>query len=417
METFTKHDYLDSIKILTSQGKFYINLGLDRIKSILSLLGNPQDKLKVIHVAGTNGKGSTCAMLASVLSEAGYKTGLYTSPHLIEYTERVKIDGEDISREHFAELVLGIIELAESNNIHLTEFEILTALAFVYFNEQKVDFVVLETGLGGRLDATNVVNPLLSIITTIDFDHIDRLGDTIEKIAFEKAGIIKENIPVITLKDNNGFEIIQKIAVKNKSPLITSDYSANDKFELPLLGLWQSKNLSLVLKAVETLNKKFPIPEQQVKSGLKKVQWPGRLQYIEDKNMILDGAHNLSGAKLLREIIDYYFPDKKLIWIYSSLSTKDYRSIVRALFRENEVVICTRSKSLSAVSPNDLKNEITSLDINLKVLAVDDLKEALTLSSKYMKNVYINNKNLIVIAGSLYSIGEVLDILRNSDPG
>ena len=161
-----KADYEKAVSELASQGKFYINLGLDRIKSILNLLGNPQDKVKVIHVAGTNGKGSTCAMLASVLTQAGYKTGLYTSPHLVDYTERIKVNGQDIPKDDFAEKIFEILELAEKNNIHLTEFEILTALAFEYFQEKKADIAILETGLGGRLDATNVVKkPLVSIIT------------------------------------------------------------------------------------------------------------------------------------------------------------------------------------------------------------------------------------------------------------
>ena len=180
-------NYEEVIKNLTSKGKFYIDLGLDRIKAALKELGNPQDDLKFIHVAGTNGKGSTCAMLESILREAGYKTGLYTSPHIYEYTERIKVNGVEISKEDFARLY-------PKTEIHLTEFEILTIIAFRYFKEQNVEIVILETGMGGRLDATNVIKEnLCSIITQIDLDHTDRLGKTKDEIAFEKAGIIKSN--------------------------------------------------------------------------------------------------------------------------------------------------------------------------------------------------------------------------------
>ena len=186
------NNYNKAIDLLTSQGKFYINLGLDRISAVLELLGNPQDKLKCIHVAGTNGKGSVCAIISAVLSKAGMKTGLYTSPHIFEYTERIQINGFDISKEDFTKYIFEICEIADKNNIHLTEFEILTAVMFKYFADNDVDVVVLETGLGGRFDATNVIKSnLCSIITHIDLDHTERLGNTKSKIAFEKAGIIK----------------------------------------------------------------------------------------------------------------------------------------------------------------------------------------------------------------------------------
>ena len=181
------HTYNDVKNLLTSQGKFYINLGLERIEKVLGLLGNPQDKLKYFHVAGTNGKGSVCAILDAILREAGMKTGLYTSPHLFKYNERIKINGIDISDNELAELVFKICQIAEDNQIHLTEFEILTAVMFKYFEENNVDVVVLETGLGGRFDATNVIkNNLCAIITHIDLDHTERLGNTKDKIAFEK---------------------------------------------------------------------------------------------------------------------------------------------------------------------------------------------------------------------------------------
>ena len=200
-------NYNDAIKLLTSQGKFYINLGLDRMQQILNLLGNPQEGLKCIQVAGTNGKGSVCTMLDSILRTAGFKTGLYTSPHIFEYTERIKISGVDISKQDFSNYTKQITILANKNNIHLTEFEILTTIMFKYFADNNIDIAIIETGLGGRFDATNVISSnICSVITHIDLDHTDRLGDTKEKIAYEKAGIIKKDSIVIT---SEGYEAIK----------------------------------------------------------------------------------------------------------------------------------------------------------------------------------------------------------------
>ena len=197
----TDKNYLNTEKLLHSSGKFRIKLGLERISAILELCGNPQNNLQVIHVAGTNGKGSVCTLTAEILKQSGYKVGLYTSPHIFKYNERFKVNGEDISDEDFVQYVSYVENLGKEHNLDLSEFEILTATAFKYFYDKKVDFVVLETGLGGRFDATNVVEkPVITAITSISIDHKDRLGDTIEKIAFEKAGIIKENVKcVITL--------------------------------------------------------------------------------------------------------------------------------------------------------------------------------------------------------------------------
>lgn len=426
-ETEGLYTYDKALSILTSQGKFHIKLGLERISKLLDLLGNPQDNLRVIHIAGTNGKGSTCAMLASILTEAGYKTGLYTSPHLIDYTERIKINGQDILQKDFARLVFRIVNLANLHDIHVTEFEILTVLAFFYFNEHKVDFVVLETGLGGRLDATNIVKkPLISVITSIDIDHVDRLGNTIEQIAYEKAGIIKNNVPVITLKNNNGINIFANISEEKRSQLVLVDPSIykqenskiiieNDTYNLPLLGLWQIKNLSLVLKTVEVLNNQgFLIPSEKVKSGLEKVSWPGRLQYIKEKNLVLDGAHNLSGAKSLRESLDYYFPDKKIIWIYSSLNTKDYKSIIEVLFNPQDIVIFTKSRSQNAVDPNILKESYMLTNFTKKVYSISSLEKSISLAYLFAQNDCDSTSYLTIISGSFYIVGETLNILKNN---
>jgi len=417
--------YEKAVQILTSQGKFYINLGLERVKSLLELYNNPQDKIKCIHVSGTNGKGSTCAMLSSVLKESGYKTGLYTSPHLVDYTERVKINGEDISKEDFADLIFDVIKTAEQNNIHATEFEILTVLAFIYYQRESVDFAIIETGLGGRFDATNVIkNPLLSIITTIDLDHTDRLGDTTEKIAFEKAGIIKPNAPVITLKNNQGVEVIKEKASQVKSELILAEEVDNIK-ETNLKGAWQKKNLALVLKAVEILRQQgIIILETAVKKGFKNVSWPARFQYIEKFNLILDGAHNPNAAKLLRESLDTYYPDREKIWIYSSINTKNYEEVMEILFRHGDKVIFTQSNSGAAVSSEILKSKFLQKNKACKIYTTKNIQESVNIYLKLiteqsigMSFVLQNGKAALqkelplrigIMTGSLYSVGDFL---------
>jgi len=386
-------NYANAKALLTSQGKFHIKLGLERVQELLEYFDNPQDKIKCVHVAGTNGKGSTCAMLESILREAGYKTGLYTSPHIYEYTERIKINAQDIAQDEFAGLVFKVINTGEKLNIPATEFEILTVAAFVCFYEQGVEFAVVETGLGGRLDATNTIKkPELTIITSVDIDHADRLGSTIEQIANEKAGIIKENTPVITLKDNNGLEVVEKIAGERNAPLLLSEET---DMETNLMGLWQKKNAALAVKAAEVLE----IPGDAVKNGLKKVNWPARFQYIEDKNIIIDAAHNPAGARALRQSLDFYFPSQKRVFLFSCLSTKDYKEITNQLFRKEDTVILTKiSGSSAGLNPEMIKE---SLDCR-RVYTTADVNEAIEVFKKLDKKGSIR-----VIAGSIYAIGEI----------
>ena len=404
-------NYEQAKELLTSQGKFYINLGLERIQSILKLIGNPQEKIKIIHVAGTNGKGSVSSILANILKCAGYKTGLYTSPHLVEYTERIKINNIDISKEDFAAYIEKICTLAEKKNIHLTEFEILTAIAFKYFADNKVKIAVIETGLGGRFDATNVCKkPILSIITSISLDHTDRLGNTIEKIAFEKAGIIKPKSTIITEISNKGFKIIKNTAEEKKAKLIVATNYVNmnyengnnyvsiedKKCEFPLLGLYQKANLSIVLQAVEFLK----IKTEAVIEGLKTAKWPARLEFIKDKNLLIDGAHNPDAAKELRKSLDYYFNNQKRIFIYSTLNTKDYKEIAKILFNKDDEIYYYEFKNKNAISFEEYKNNTPQLR-NIKQFNKDQLKE------------FLLKPELKVVTGSLYMIGELYNELKS----
>lgn len=397
--------YEQAIELLTSQGKFYINLGLERIEKILKLLKNPQDKVKIIHIAGTNGKGSVCAILANILKCAGYKTGLYTSPHLVEYTERIKINGEDISKEDFAKYIELVCNLADKNKIELTEFEILTAAAFKYFADNKVKYAVIETGMGGRYDATNVCKkPFISIITPISLDHTDRLGDTIEKIAFEKAGIIKPKSIVITEISNKGFKVIKEISEKQKAKFyVVANYVEmnykNDtnyaviqdiKYEFPLLGQYQKGNLSLVIKALEHIK----VSKEALKEGLKTVKWGARLEYLKDKNIIIDGAHNPDAAKELKKSLDYYFPKQKRTYIYSTINTKDYKEVAKILFNEDDEIYFYEFNHKNAVTYNEYIQNVPFLK-NIQKIKYDEI------------NAILNKNGLKIVTGSLYMIGEL----------
>lgn len=381
-----EHDYDEAVKMLTSQGKFYINLGLERVAAVLEFFGNPQDNLKYFHVAGTNGKGSVCSIIASVLKEAGKKVGLYTSPHIFEYTERIKINGNDIDKSDFARLVFEGCDAAEKNEIHLTEFEILTVVMFKYFAERKVDVVVLETGLGGRFDATNVIkNNLCAVITHIDLDHTERLGNTKDEIAFEKAGIIKKGCPVVT---SEGYEAIRDRADECESLLLMVAPFENTE-NLALKGTFQQENLSLALAAVRLV---YPeIPEAVIQEGLKKVQHPCRFQLVR-KNLIVDGSHNPNGALALRESLDFYYPNMKRRFVFGCLKNKNYKKMMEILFQKNDEIYFYHFSNPNSASFDELQaacpfeaKEFTSLND----LAQDEHILTVVCGSFYMLNEII----------------------------
>jgi len=379
--------YEQAKELLTSQGKFYINLGLERIEKILELLGNPQDKLRCIHVAGTNGKGSVCAIIASIIKSSGKKVGLYSSPHIFKYTERIKINGQDISDEDFSKYVFNVCELSDKNGIKLTEFEILTAVMFKYFYDEGAEVVVLETGLGGRFDATNVIKSnLCSVITHIDLDHTDRLGYTKEKIAFEKAGIIKPNCPVVT---SEGYEVIKDKADENNSLLLMTAPFA-DITNLSLKGSYQQENLALALAAVKLV---FPnITQEVINEGLKNVQHPCRFQFAEDKMLLIDGAHNPNGILALKESLDMYFPDKKRRFVFGCLKTKDYKKMVEILFEPNDEIYFNHFNN-----PNSATFE--------------ELQSVCKYSAKPFKSLddfEISADTLTIVCGSFYMLNEII---------
>ncbi len=423
-------DYKEALSYLDGLSRFGSRPGLTTIQYLLYTIGNPERSLKIIHVAGTNGKGSTSSLIAKGLESLGYKVGLYTSPHLFSIRERIKINDKKITRESFSCLVTKILPYVEKvankeGCFHPTFFETLTAMAFWYFAENKVDFLVLETGMGGRFDATNVTYPLISVITHIARDHTNFLGSEIEKIAEEKCGIIKGGIPVISAKqEKNVKEIIEKFANYKGSPVYFSDNKIFDinlsidnttflyrdlennshKVELPLIGCYQAENAATAIHTIEVLNKHwdYNISISRFIKGLKKVNWPGRFQIIrKNPYIILDGAHNVDGVKRLVENIKILFPERKLTLLIGVLRDKEYDKIVEIFSPIAKKVITTTPKSDRALSPYALKEIFEKYGI-ADVIVIPPPLDAISYALEHLRET-----DILLVAGSLYLIGQI----------
>jgi len=370
-----------------------IKLGLDRVRAVMADLGDPQDKFKSILVAGTNGKGSVCAMLASILKEAGHKAGLFTSPHLYKWNERMKINGKDISTRDLKR-VTGEIEAA-IGKIGLTPFEIITCVAFKYFAEQKVDMVVLEVGMGGRLDATNVVTPLVSVITNVDYDHMEYLGDTLEKIAYEKAGIIKHQVPLVTAESKpEVLDVIRKICeqkgatlfIEPATKVLPAGRHGAVKNIATLIGPHQRLNEAVAIKVAELLG----INKTLIKKGLKKTKWPGRFQIVSRRPLIIvDGAHNEAGARALIAAIKEQRIKRPLTFVVGMQDYKDIEGFLNIISPLADHLILTKSTHPQAA-------ELGTLSVR------EALKEAKKL------------KDPIIVTGSLFVVAEALKGLTST---
>ncbi len=363
-------------------------------KALLKKLKNPEKELKCIHVAGTNGKGSVCAMLSSILTDAGYKVGMYTSPHLKKFNERIRINNKLITDKDIAKLYLKV----KPHITNQTFFEITTSMAFLYFNEKKVDFIVLETGLGGRLDSTNVIKPLISIITNVGMEHTEHLGNSIEKIAYEKAGIIKKNIPVVTAAEGIALAAIKKTSNKKNSPLIIIKKNKIKKIKLNLNGKFQITNAAIAEKTIDTLknNYNIKINKKNITNGLKNTKWPGRFQFI-NKNTLVDCAHNPDGFKLLvKELKNINY--NKLILVVGFSNDKDINSISKIIKNKASKTIITKSSNERAAEPKIIKKYF-----NKNAIIINNPKNAL----KYAKKAAAK-KDLILITGSIFLVGELI---------
>lgn len=426
--------YQEAMKYIMEVGNFGSNYGLERTYKLLELLDNPQDKLKIIHVAGTNGKGSTTAMITSMLKGAGYKVGMYTSPFLEEFEERIQINGENISKEKFAQLMTKIKyvvdKVIEDGYNHPTEFEIITVLMFLYFATEKVDFAVVEVGLGGRLDSTNVITPILSVITSISFDHTNLLGNTLEEIAREKAGIIKEGIPTLIYPQE---EIVERVLREKCEELGAKLYKINkddaklveiikkDKIyqlvkvklddeyavKLPLLGEHQILNLAVALKALEVIKDKAPkLNMESIVKSLATVRWNGRLEIMSDSPyVVIDGAHNIQGITQLDKNIKKYFEYKDMYLILGILADKDVEHMVK--------VITPKAKKVFTVTPNSMRAE-TAEELLEEVKKYNESCEAYNAYKNAFEDALklCKKDDLLLISGSLYMIGEMRGIIK-----
>jgi dihydrofolate synthase/folylpolyglutamate synthase len=398
--------YAEAIQFLYGLKIFGANFGLENTFKLAALAGNPQEKLRFIHVAGTNGKGSTCAMLEGIYRAAGLRTGLFTSPHLVSFRERIQVNRQLIPENEVARLVEELRAANRENEATLFEFAAVMALKF--FAGQKCDLVIWETGLGGRLDATNIVTPLASVITNIAFDHEQWLGDTLAKIAAEKAGIIKPGIPVVTAaNESEALAVIEKISREKNAPLakIEKSEARSQKPDVMLLGDHQKLNAALALATVEILQSQIPVSEQQIREGLANVNWPGRLQLVEKKDgrkILLDGAHNVAGAKVLREAIEKIFSLERLTLILGILQDKDWRHICEMLAPLADKIFAVPVASERTTNPNELAEICRAANPAAEIFVCGSLSEALQKGS---------TEKFVVLTGSLYLVGEALELL------
>ncbi|HUJ10422.1 MAG TPA: folylpolyglutamate synthase/dihydrofolate synthase family protein [Verrucomicrobiae bacterium] len=423
--------YSEAIDFLYGIRLFGQKLGLETMCYLLRVMGDPQNSLRFIHIAGTNGKGSVAAMLQAVLSGAGYRTGLYTSPHLVSFCERFQIDGQCIPESEVVRLVEEIRPVLEEVAAHPefrapTFFEAVTAIALRYFREQKVDLVVWETGLGGRLDATNVVTPLTSVITNVAFDHTQYLGETLAQIAAEKCGIIKPGVPVVTAAAAaEALAVIRKTATEQASGLtvigqdiravrqqeneqsqrlaVAGTRQAYGPLTIPLLGAHQTLNCATAVAALEASG--LTVTAKAVQLGLARTNWPGRFQLVNhDPIVVLDGAHNAAAAEKLALTLREHFAGKKLTLILGILRDKNYDQMCQILAPLAEHILNAPVNSERTSDPDQLARWCKAANPSAHVGISRNVAEAYAEASRL-------NPGVIVIAGSLFLVGEALDRL------
>ena len=424
-------NYEEAMNFIQNTNKFGSVLGLDNIKELLKRLGNPQDQLKVVHIAGTNGKGSTLAFLAGVFRESGYRAGRYVSPASFSYEERFRINEENISRKDlcfYMEKIKNVAEeMVRDGLSHPTMFEIETALSFLYFLDKKVDVVLLETGMGGRLDATNVVKkPIATIIASIGMDHMQFLGDTLEKIASEKAGIIKEGCPVIsydntkevnevirkkademhakvTFVNSEGIRVLQESLEGESFSYRSSDGRWYEKIEIPLLGRHQINNAALALETLNVIKNYYCISDFQTEDGMRKTIWRGRIEILErDPMVICDGAHNPDGAKSLLSFLQNNFTNRRLIYIMGVLSDKDYEQMVQILAPVADKIYTVAPDNPRALSSKELCRCVSKYHQNVE----ERQRLAACLSEVKQK---AEKDDVIIICGTLSFQNELIN--------
>ena len=399
--------------------------GLSRTQTLLAKMGNPEKKLKFVHIAGTNGKGSTAAMTASILQKAGYRTGLYTSPYIYRFNERMQVNGEQIDDQELAEITEYVKPLADSMTESPTEFELVSCIAFEYFLRQKCDIVVLEVGMGGALDSTNVIEvPEVAVITNIGLDHTDVLGDTVEKIAETKSGIFKDNGHAVVYRSTPSVEAVyERICAEKNVTLHKADFDSlvlksHDLFgqvfdcgsrkdlQLPLLGDHQLHNASVVLSVVDALIAQgWVISEDHIREGMRDVSWPGRFDIVSrDPLFIIDGGHNPQCIEALEKNIRDYLQDRKVIALTGVLADKDYGDMYRPMMPLIHQFVCV-------TPPNPRKLEAAELAVHLQRAGAQAVA-CQTITQGVQTAIDLAGKDGVVLCfGSLYSIGTIRDSL------
>lgn len=428
--------YEEALQWIHSIARFGSNLGLSRIRALLKSLGDPHAGLRFVHIGGTNGKGSTAAFTASILQEAGYRVGLYTSPYLKSFANRISVNGSDISRDHltyFVELIRPLVdEIAADPALgQPTEFEVVTALAMAYFAEVKPDIIVLEVGLGGRLDATNVVTPLVTLITTVSLDHMDVLGNSVEEIAFEKAGIIKGQAPVITgVTTEEALTVLSQRSEECGAPLYRfgADFCyagrrscslkgqyfnykslscCYENLFISLLGEHQLLNAAMAVAASEVLNRQgFVIPETSVRGGLEKTLWPGRLEILNYAPLVvIDGAHNIEAIRALVHSVRNLFAYHRLVIVLGILKDKEVEEMLEAIVPLADELIITTPPSPRASDPREIRKLSLPLargPVTVKQSVSDAVSTALKRAG---------SSDMVLVAGSLYTISRARELL------
>ena len=410
--------------------RFGIKLGLSTIRQILSALGNPQHRYACIHVAGTNGKGSVASFLASILNASGYKVGLYTSPHLVRFNERICVNNRQISDEDVVSAYRAVTDV-QCGDREPTFFEYTTAMALYEFGRQAVDWAVIETGMGGRLDATNVLQPVVSIITNVSLEHQTYLGETLAEIAGEKGGIIKRNTPVVTaVSQPSAISVLEKLASELSAPLfrLKKDFrvrrNANHTFSYygldhvwrgittSLTGSHQVENAALVLATCELLGRnKMIIPLKHIQAGLDNTRWPGRLEVVSDHPMIiLDGAHNLGACKELAKYLRTELKGRRITLVIGILDDKPYTAILECLLPVCSQVILTSPKIDRALPVDTLYPIAAALTADVR--KIPDVSRAIAFAVQNARP-----EDVICVAGSLYVVGEAKAFLNQSEEG
>ena len=418
-ETFDPVAYINTPRWRSSRP------GLERIADLMERLGNPQESLRFVHVAGTNGKGSTCAFLASILQHAGYKTGLFTSPYIIEFSDRIRVNGENIAPQDLYNVTLLVREHAEAMEDHPTEFELMTAVALVHFARVGCDICVLEVGLGGSMDSTNIIPaPEVCAIAPIDYDHTDLLGDTLAKIAAEKSGIVKPGASVVSaVQDSEAAAVLEtacarcgcKLAYVDESSLegtpLDFRYGDDEGLRIGLLGSYQTKNAALAIEAVRALRARgFAISDEALRLGLAETYWPGRFEVVaHDPTFIVDGGHNPQGAKALVDSLKLNFPGCKPVFLMGVLGDKDFTFMVNAIAPLASAFVCIAPPNPRALAAEDLARVISgsgSLGEGVPVEVAQSIPQGVSLARELA-----GGEGIVCACGSLYSIADIMAAL------